>query len=92
MIVELSGQYHGIYQAFVGKHPDLKQTIVERIMIFRKNSTDTRLHTHALRKRLQGQYAFSVTNEIRIVFEWVGKSKVRFLAIGSHKNVYSRKK
>ncbi len=91
MIIELSGQYHLMYQTFIGKHADLKQTVIERVKFFRNNPNDTRLRTHALRKRLKGTFSFSITNDIRIVFEWVGKTKVRFLAIGSHKNVYGKK-
>lgn len=73
------------------KEPQLQNQIDISVDRFKENPHDTRLRTHALRKRLQGQYAFSVTNDIRIVFEWVGKTKVRFLAIGSHKNVYGKK-
>lgn len=77
-----------MYQNFIRDHSDLVERVAEQIILFRKNPFDTRLRVHALRKKLQGKHAFSVTKDIRIVFEWLGKTTVRFLAIGGHKDVY----
>lgn len=41
---------------------------------------------------MEGQWAFSIDNDIRVVYQWLGKSAVRFLAIGSHLQVYPRQK
>jgi len=41
---------------------------------------------------MKGKFAFSITDDIRIVYEWLGKSTVRFLAIGEHEKVYTSKK
>lgn len=59
-----------------------------RVHWFRNNPNDTRLRNHKLHKDLKGKWAFSVTGEIRIVYEWIGKTTVRFLAIGTHQDVY----
>ncbi|MBI2086543.1 hypothetical protein HYT74_04330 [Candidatus Daviesbacteria bacterium] len=56
-----------------------------------KNPQDTRLKNHSLTGRMIGKWAFSITGDIRIVYEWLGKTAVRFLAIGGHKKVYRRK-
>lgn len=90
MIIELSGDYNLDYQEFIHKHPDLVIRVAQHILFFRKNPRDTRLRTHALRKKLQGKHAFSVSDDIRIIFEWTGKTTARFLAIGPHKRVYGR--
>ena len=37
------------------------------------------------------KWAFSITDDIRIVYEWLNKNTVRFLAIGGHNRVYKRK-
>lgn len=74
------------------KESQLHDKIDISIDRFKENPHDTRLRTHALRKRLKGKYSFSITNDVRIVFEWVGKTRVRFLAIGSHTNAYGKKK
>ena len=39
---------------------------------------------------MKGKFAFSITNDIRIIYEWLGKNTVRFLAIGGHKKVYTQ--
>lgn len=49
---------------------------------------DTRLGNHALHRRMTGEFAFSITNDIRIVYEKVGVNWVKFLNIGNHKEVY----
>lgn len=40
--------------------------------------------------RLQDKYAFSITPDIRIVYEFIGPNTVRFLAIGTHQEVYQK--
>lgn len=88
-------EYHGKYQDdlnfLLDKEQDLFQEINKRIIWFQKNSNDTRLDNHALTERMEGKWAFSITGDIRIVYEWLGKSTARFLAIGKHSEVYTRK-
>jgi mRNA-degrading endonuclease YafQ of YafQ-DinJ toxin-antitoxin module len=90
MKILVSGQYNRMYHDLCAKDPDLVETIIKKVLLFRRNSKDTRLHTHALKKRMRGKYAFSVTDTIRIIFVWIGKTTARFLAIGSHTDVYDR--
>lgn len=71
------------------EHPELEPFVKERMHWFQKNPNDTRLYNHALTKRMDGIWAFSVTPDIRIVYEWIGKTTVRFLLIGPHRRVYS---
>lgn len=70
---------------------DILPMIKQRIKWFQKNPNDTRLDNHSLSKRLTGKYAFSIDDDIRIIYEKVGKSTVRFLAIGRHGKVYRKK-
>lgn len=91
MKILVSGQYNRMYRNLCAKDPDIVETIIKRVILFRKNSKDTRLHTHALKKRMRGKYAFSVTDDIRILFIRIGKSTARFLAIGRHTDVYGQK-
>ena len=69
--------------------PDIYILIREKIKIFINKPNDTRLRNHLLKKRMKGKFAFSVIKDIRIVYEWLGKNKVRFLAIGGHNKVYN---
>lgn len=68
--------------------PEILVLVLKYINLFKKNSKDTRLGNHKLTGKMAGQYAFSITDDIRIVYEITGKNTVRFLAIGSHDKVY----
>lgn len=71
---------------------ELLDKIQHLINLFILNTEDTRLRNHALRKRMKGKFAFSITGDMRIIYEWLGKNTVRFLAIGGHKKVYTQLK
>ena len=86
-----SRKYEETLKRLLVDYKDIK-SIRTAIKIFSKKPSDTRLKTHALRKRLLGKYAFSVDNDIRIIFERLAKNTVRFLAIGKHIDVYGRNK
>lgn len=75
----------------ISQDNSLEQVVVERIKWFQRNPQDTRLDNHLLTKKMAGKWAFSITDDIRIVYEWLTKTTVRFLAIGGHKKVYGRK-
>ena len=80
-----------MYSAVLEKKPELKEEVFKRVNWCRRRADDQRLDNHALRKRMNGKWAFSITDDIRIVYEWKTKNVVRFLAIGGHKKVYERK-
>ena len=46
------------------------------------------LRTHKLSGKLGGQWAFSVDDDCRVVFEFIGEDKVLLIDIGSHDEVY----
>ncbi len=89
--IEFTGRYETLLGRVIEKNSALQFSIDNAVNRFRRNHKDTRLQTHALKKRMRGKWAFSVTDDIRIIFIWLGKSSVRFLAIGSHKEVYSNR-
>lgn len=86
--VKFSGKFDKMYKELVEGKSDLRNITATRIKLFEKNPEDTRLRNHSLRKHLEGRWAFSITDDIRIIYKWIGKSSVRFLAIGHHKSVY----
>ena len=83
-----SGLFNSKYRSLIKNDKAMQSLILERIFLFRKNLDDTRLHNHPLKKSMEGKWSFSITNDIRIVYEWIGKTTVRFLMIGPHKDVY----
>lgn len=86
--VKFSGNFDKMYRNLVENDPALRDLIADSIQLFENNPDDTRLDNHPLTKRMRGKWAFSITNNIRIVYEMVGKQRVRFLVIGKHDEVY----
>lgn len=90
--VRTTGKYKRSLEELLFENPDLQITIKQSIYRFQLNPLGTRLSNHPLTRRLEGKWAFSVTGDIRIVYEWIGKSTIRFLEIGPHIKVYSKPK
>lgn len=88
--VKFRGSFNVMYRSLIEKDPELSDLIADRIRMFEKNPNDTRLKNHVLKRGLKGKWAFSITSDMRIVYEWVAKNTVRFLAIGPHKSVYPK--
>lgn len=86
-----SGEYVEMLEDLLSEDPALESVIRERTKWFRKNPKDTRLDNHPLTKVMEGKWAFSITDDLRIVYKWLSKTTVRFLVIGAHGRVYKRK-
>lgn len=86
--ITYSGEYHKTERAEINSE-ELADLVDRKITLFSKNPDDTRLKSHALKKKMKGKLAFSITDDIRIIYKWTGKSSVRFLTIGSHSKVYN---
>lgn len=86
-----AGDFDLMYRQLIDEYPTMTDKVFQGVEWFKNNPNDTRLDNHALTKRLNGKWAFSITNDIRIVYKWLGKTTVRFLAIGGHKKVYFKK-
>jgi len=89
--IRLGKSFNFQYQALIKNNKKIKEIVITKINQFRNNPHDTRLRNHALTKRLNGKWAFSITSDIRIIYEWVGENTIRFLAIGTHMEVYNKK-
>ena len=86
--IRVSGKFDLGYKRLIFLEPQLKETVWNKIKIFRKKPLDSRLRNHPLKGRLKGKWAFSITDNIRIVYEWKSKTVARFLAIGKHEDIY----
>lgn len=89
--IKRRGDFTVMLDELLTEDESLGQVIDERIKWFQSNPNDTRIDNHPLSKKLAGKWAFSTTDDMRIVYEWLGKTTVRFLAIGGHGKVYKRK-
>lgn len=88
--IVLGKKFNFQYLLLTKDNPGIKTEVEKRILWFRKNPLDTRLDGHALKKRMKGKFAFAIDEDVRIVYEWSGKTTARFLAIGEHIQVYRR--
>jgi len=69
--------------------PKLKSKTISSIEKFSKNPFDSSLKNHALKGRLLGKRAFSVSGDCRIIFEEINNYVlVIMLDIGNHNQVY----
>lgn len=58
-----------------------------RYELFVKDKNNPLLHSHRLTGILQGKQSFSITGDIRVIFQ-ENQDSVEFLDIGSHNQVY----
>jgi len=56
--------------------------------LFSKEPFHPRLRTHKLSGKLEGLWAFSVSYDCRVVFEFINKNEILLIDIGGHDEVY----
>lgn len=88
--IKNSRKFEQDFEELVIDDGELEYLIRDKIKLFENKPDDTRLKNHALKKKMKGQHAFSITDDIRIIYKWTGKKTVRFLAIGPHGRVYKK--
>jgi addiction module RelE/StbE family toxin len=71
-------------RAFKKLPHNLKQEVVEREILFKKNCFDPRFDTHKLSGKLKGYWSFSITHKHRIMFEFEDAGEVGFIDVGDH--------
>ena len=85
MKIEFSSNFLRQAKKLSGKE---KSILAERIEIFKLNSNDQRLKSHALTGRLKGLFSFSLNYSKRVVFMYVEKDKALLVDVGAHEKVY----
>lgn len=83
-------KYHRKFQKrFEKLPPSMKVKVLEAVDKFIKNPLDKTLKNHPLKGRLIGKRAFSVTGDMRVIFEeYDGYLLVIMLDVGTHNQVY----
>lgn len=66
----------------------LKKLFWERMEVFLNDPFSPQLRTHKLSGKLKGSWAFSIDDNIRVVFEFIDKDKVLLVDFGTHDEVY----
>ena len=62
----------------------LQEEAIEKIELFENDPTHSHLKAHKLKGKLKNRYSFSVNYQTRIVYIYLSKNEVAFLAIGDH--------
>ena len=88
--IKFTGRYYLGLEKLLNENSEYRDLVDNLISLFRKKPQDTRLNIHPLKRRLTGKWAISVDNDVRIVFEWKGNYRVRFLAIDRHSEIYKK--
>jgi mRNA-degrading endonuclease YafQ of YafQ-DinJ toxin-antitoxin module len=76
------------YKKRIKKNEELRRRFWRRLDVFLTNPFSPGLRTHKLSGKLEGQWAFSVDDDCRVVFEFVGEDLVLLMDIGGHDEVY----
>lgn len=86
MIIVFHKDFDKRYQKL---HRNIQNKVDEKIRMFQKNPHDVILRNHPLKGKLFGKRAFSVSGDMRIVFqEYDSYMLVFILDIGTHNQVY----
>ncbi|MCK5413029.1 MAG: type II toxin-antitoxin system mRNA interferase toxin, RelE/StbE family [Candidatus Pacebacteria bacterium] len=73
------------FEKYKNKLSDKKRnTLKERLLIFKKDPFDKKLKTHKLKGNLKNYWSFSVNYSDRILFRFIDKETVFFIEIGNH--------
>jgi len=76
------------YKKRVKNNSRLKKKFWGKMESFLENPFFPPLRTHKLSGKLAGQWAFTVDDDCRIVFEFAGEDQVLLIDVDSHNEVY----
>ena len=60
----------------------------ERIDLLQIDSSDETLRIHELTGKMKGYFAFSITGDIRVIFQKISEDEIILIDIGTHNQVY----
>ncbi|MBW1796591.1 MAG: type II toxin-antitoxin system mRNA interferase toxin, RelE/StbE family [Deltaproteobacteria bacterium] len=76
------------YRKRIRQNAQLKKKFWKKMGFFLSDPFMPPLRTHKLSGKLAGQWAFSVDNNWRVIFEFIGEDRVLLIDIGTHDEVY----
>mgnify|MGYP001571473553 CR=1 FL=1 len=68
---------------------ELQEEVLEKTELFKDRKNHKALKVHKLHGRLASRYGFSIDYKNRIVFTYLEKDEVVFLAVGDH-DIYNK--
>ncbi len=88
MIIHLHTRYCKAYRQRIQHDSQLSKHVNRRIQLFLNNASHPLLRVHHLKGTKGDLWSFSVTGDIRIIFEHESSDTVIFYDIGTHNQVY----
>lgn len=88
MNIDLHPDFKKAYKKRVAHLASLVRKTEERIALFERDHNHPILKDHQLVGKLGRYRAFSVTGNIRIVYQRLSRGDVAFINIGTHNQVY----
>ncbi len=83
----MSHKFKKMFKKRYSNQPLLEEKLSSLIILFIENTQNSKLKDHALKGKKSSFRAFSVTSDIRIIYQVVNDTAV-FLDIGTHNQVY----
>lgn len=81
-----------LHRNFKKQYKKLKRNeqkrVVQRLALFREDSSSTVLNDHQLRGKYEGLSSINITGDLRALYYPVGKDTALFVAVDTHSNLY----
>lgn len=88
MTVELAQRFLKAYKKRIQRNRKLDRQMARRVELFKANSMNPILQDHPLKGTKLGLRAFSITGDVRIIYQPQSPNHVIFVDIGTHNQVY----
>ena len=89
MKIHFTKEFRKAYQKRIQSNVNLDKRFEARYDLFEEDPTNPVLKDHALTGKLDGQRAFSITGDIRVVY-YIFEDTCYFIDIGTHNQVYGK--
>lgn len=66
----------------------IKNRAIERLNIFVVDPADSKLNNHSLAGHWSGHRSINITGDIRAVYKMESRDTAKFVAVGSHTELY----
>lgn len=81
-------KFKRVYKKKLKQYPEIKHHLSHALKLFIKDPFHPLLKTHKLGGPLKGNYAFSLSYDLRVVFKFLSQEEVFLETIGTHEEVY----
>ena len=87
--IRLTKKFEKAYSKRIGNNPKLRSSYMDRVALFQLGERGYPLNDHELAGKLVGKKSFSITPDIRVIYEETAL-EITFLDIGTHNQVYGK--